>query len=85
MGWGAKKSVAPLRPKLHGDEPIADAKERKLEISDAPDAGRAAEIEFMRLQANKGWTAERRYDVLRDFVRTSGLYLELNKFVQRQR
>jgi hypothetical protein len=49
---------------------------------EAADPGAKAELEFMRLQANKGWTAERRYDVLRDFVRKSGLYLELNKFVK---
>jgi hypothetical protein len=47
-----------------------------------PEPSAAAEVEFMRLQANKGWTPERRYDVLRDFIRKSGLYLELNKYVK---
>lgn len=60
----------------HGGAPTAE---------EAPDKGRLDEIEFMRLQANRGWIAERRYDELRNFIRARGLYADLVAFVRKIR
>lgn len=60
----------------------------KPEPTEAPEpvsAAATAEIEFMRLVANKGWLLERRYIVLCDFLRAKDLFDEANKFIKRQR
>jgi hypothetical protein len=81
MGWGAKGVTPQPTYSPHRIEQTAVIEEPV----DTPDLARVAELEFMQLQANKGWMPERRYDVLRDFIRSVGLYPDLNKFVRKMR
>jgi hypothetical protein len=81
MGWGAKGVTPQPTYSPHRIEQTAVIEEPV----DTPEPSRQAELDFMQLQANKGWVPERRYDVLRDFVRAQGLYAELNKFIRRMK
>jgi hypothetical protein len=79
MGWGAKKAAA-LQPAESRIEPVLEPEDDIEIVADKPDPRLLPELEWMRFQANKGWLPERRERVLREFIKSKGLYPELIKF-----
>lgn len=92
MGWGAKRAtpqpdpdVAIAEKALKGPFVSGAELEERLAAMGEKDANRIAELEWMRLQANKGWLPERRERTLREFIASKGLYSELITYAKKLR